>query len=115
MNDQDFQKIRSVIKEEVRTIVKEEVTVVVAEQLKPIKATLDKHTKILGEHTKKLGVLDEHTKKIDGLISDVHTLQEQVGAAFDKASLHADRNKREINEIKDHLGLEKLSPLSETL
>ena len=57
----------------------------------------------------KLDGLDEKTErvedKLDALTADVMDLQDQTKAIWDKISLEDDKNKREINEIKEHLGI----------
>lgn len=94
MNDEDLNKLRTVIKQEVTSIVHAE--------LEPIKKTLAKHTQILDEHTQ---ILDEHSQKLNALTVDVIELQDTAKAVWDKFSLVEEKQKREIREIKKHLRL----------
>lgn len=49
-------------------------------------------------------------QKLDALTGDVINLQDQTKAIWDKISLGDDRNKREVDEIKEHLGLPPSDP-----
>ena len=44
--------------------------------------------------------LDDHTKRLEALSGDVHDLQDQTKAIWDKVGMGHDRNKREINEFR---------------
>lgn len=78
-----------------RQIIKEEVTGIVQTELKPIKKTL-------GEHTKRLDRLED---KVDAARGDIEQLHMDVKGIRDKEGLFHSRNKREIDEIKTHIGL----------
>ena len=67
---------------------------IIQEELLPIKQTLN-----------------EHTEKLDILTGEVMVLQEQTKSIYDGIGLGDSRNKREIDEIKHHLGLKPLDPL----
>lgn len=56
-------------------------------------------------------ILDEHTEKLDTLTGEVMVLQEQTKSIYDAIDSGDSRNKREIDEIKHHLGLKPLDPL----
>lgn len=49
--------------------------------------------------------LDEHTQKLDALTGDVIKLQDDVKGIRDEIGLWHGRDKREIDEIKVHVGL----------
>lgn len=49
--------------------------------------------------------LEDHTKRLEALAGDTHDLQDQTKAIWDKVGMGHDRNKREIDEIKTHLGM----------
>lgn len=51
------------------------------------------------------GTLEDHTNRLEALAGDVHNLQDQTKAVWDKVGMGHDRNKREIDEIKTHLGM----------
>ena len=53
--------------------------------------------------------LEDHTKRLEALAGDVHNLQDQTKAIWDKVGMGHDRNKREIDEIKTHLGMPLIS------
>ena len=65
---------------------------VVEEKLEPIKKTLE-----------------EHTQKLDALTSDVIQLQDDVKGVRDEIGFWHQRDKREIDEIKVHVGLPIIS------
>lgn len=49
--------------------------------------------------------LEDHTRRLEALTGDVHDLQDQTKTIWDKVGMGHDKNKREINEIKTHLGM----------
>lgn len=51
------------------------------------------------------GTIEDHTRRLEALAGDVHNLQDQTKAIWDKVGMGHDRNKREIDEIKTHLGM----------
>jgi len=87
------QILRKIIKEELKPI---------HEELKPIREALDQHTKILDQHTKQLGRLED---RVDATAGDVEQLLMDVKGLKDGVGFWHDRDKREIDEIKTHLGL----------
>lgn len=54
---------------------------------------------------------DHVDQRIEALTADVMRLQDVTGAIWDKMALEDSRNKRDIDEIKGHLGLKPLDPL----
>jgi len=53
--------------------------------------------------------LKDHTSRLEALAGDVYDLQDQTKAIWDKVGMGHDRNKREIDEIKAHLGMPIIS------
>lgn len=98
---------------------------IIREELEPVKKTqakhthiLGKHTQILGEHTKILGkhsktlgenskILEEHSDKLDAITVELHQVHQLADATLDVVQGRYEKNKREIDEIKDHLGFIK--------
>ncbi len=68
---------------------------IIKEELEPIKETLDKHT----------GRLDSLENKVDALSGDIEQLHMDVKGIRDQVGMRHDRNKREIDEVKTHLGM----------
>lgn len=70
MNKTDLEQIEAVVGKKLK------------EELKPIKVTLDEHTRKLDEHTRILGEhtrkLDEHTERLDSLTHDMITVQQKT-------------------------------------
>ena len=50
---------------------------------------------------------DIHTKKIDALTADMYKVQKLAETTVDIVKARYEKNKREIDETKDHLGLRK--------
>lgn len=68
------------------------------------KKLLDEGLKPITEKLEKVEeTLDDHTKMLEALAGDVHGLQDQTKAIWDKVGMGHDRNKREIDEIKSRL------------
>lgn len=63
--------------------------------VKDIQATQSKQTKIL----------DEHSDKLDALLGDMIDVQASTKATYDLVKATHENNRREIDEIKEHLGL----------
>jgi hypothetical protein len=84
---------------------------ILKEELAPIIETQQQHTKILGEHSQLLGehsqLLNEHSDKLDSLTAELHQVHTLANATLDIVSARYEKNKREIDEIKDHLGMTK--------
>jgi len=91
---------------------------ILKEELKPILTVLgehskilDQHTKILDQHTKILDqhskILEKHTRQIEDIIVELHEVHRLATATSDIVKARYEKNKREIDEIKDHLGLRK--------
>ncbi len=72
--------------------------------LKEHSGILKEHSGILKEHS---GILKEHTKKIDALMSELYEVHKLAEATADIVKARYEKNKREIDEIKDHLDLPK--------
>lgn len=107
MTDTDVKKIKDALKEEIKPLHGE---------LAKLKQELDKSNiervrtnTNLRDLSKDLARLDSNIEslgeKIDALTGDVIDLQQTTGAIWDKISLESDKAKREIDEIKEHLGL----------
>lgn len=70
---------------------------ILKEELKPIIVILGKHSKIL----------EKHTRQIEDIIAELHEVHKLAGMTSDIVMARYEKNKREIDEIKDHLGLPK--------
>lgn len=79
---------------------------ILKEELQPIIKTQQKHSKILGEHSK---VLEEHSEHLDDITAELHQVHKLADTTLDVVKARYEKNKREIDEIKDHLGLQKES------
>lgn len=81
----------------------------VLKQQSAMNEKLDQHTKVLNNHTKQLNevqeTLEDHTGRLEALAGDVEQLKMDVTGIKDAEGMFHSRNKREIDEIKDHLGL----------
>ncbi|MBI2593776.1 hypothetical protein HYW44_04000 [Candidatus Daviesbacteria bacterium] len=77
---------------------------ILKEELQPIIEVLGEHSKVLGEHSKLLGT---HGQKIDALVAEMHEVHKLADTTVDIVKARYEKNKREIDEIKDHLGLPK--------
>lgn len=91
---------------------------IIREELEPVKKTQQEHSRILKGHSK---LLASHSKDLGNIKKDLSDVKEDVDTI--KAELHQvhqladvtldvvkgryEKNKREIDEIKDHLGLPK--------
>lgn len=94
---------------QLRTIIREEVTEIVQTELKPVKKDIKniqgdvKNVQgTLADHSKRLTRLEE---KVDALSGDIEQLHMDVKGIRDKEGMYHSRNKREIDEIKTHIGL----------
>lgn len=102
---------------QLRSIIREEVTGIVKTELKPVKEDL----KILQKDVKSIqGTLADHSKrltrvedKVDALSGDIEQLHDDVKGIRDKEGMYHSRNKREIDEIKTHLGMPLISDIPE--
>ncbi|MBI2017886.1 hypothetical protein HYS92_02440 [Candidatus Daviesbacteria bacterium] len=112
-----------------RQIIKEEVTTIVKEELKPIDKRLGNVEEGLDTVKKEIkearGDVNALREDVDGLKKDVKEMSENVDAARgdienlhmdvkgirDKEGLFHSRNKREIDEIKTHLGMPLMSDI----
>ena len=70
---------------------------IIKEELVPVINTQQDHSKILSEHT----------EKIDALTEELHTVHQLADTTVDIVKGRYEKNKREIDEIKDHLNLPK--------
>lgn len=50
---------------------------------------------------------EEHSQKIDAITVELHQVHKLADATLDVVKGRYEKNKREIDEVKDHLGLEK--------
>ncbi len=93
---------------------------VVNKAVDPIKETLKNHTRILGDHTRILEshskileghskTLEGHTSRLEALSGDMEQVLSEVKATHDEIGLWHQRDKREIDEIKEHLNLPLMS------
>ncbi len=116
MDDQYLNKFRSIIRAEI------DIALEIA--LKPIKQTLEVHGKKLDEHSQKLdehgqkldelgSTQNEHTGKIDALIAEVSVMHQEIGGLRDQTKLYYENNKRNINQIRQKLGMPKSPSLTE--
>lgn len=76
------------------------------DQQSVINEKLDVLSKDIGEVKETQG---DHTKRLEALVGDVHDLQDQIKALDDKTGMYHARNKREVDEIKEHLNLPIIS------
>lgn len=74
------------------------------EELKPVLKILGEHSQILGEHSQDLKT---HGAKIDALVAEMHQVHKLAETTVDIVKARYEKNKKEIDEIKDHLGLSK--------
>lgn len=74
---------------------------IIKEELEPIDERLGKVEDKLGKVDKRLVRVEE---KVDALSGDIEQLHLDVKGIRDKEGLFHTRNKREIDEIKTHLG-----------
>lgn len=79
-----------ILKKEMGPIIEETVRPMFKQSLKPIIATQE-----------------IHTRKIDALTADMSKVQKLAETTVDIVKARYEKNKREINEVKDHLGLRK--------
>lgn len=88
----DPKQLRKIIKEELEPVKK-----AFKEELEPVKKELESVKK-----TQK-----EHTEKIDALTEEMFTVHQLASTTLDVVKGRYEKNKREIDEIKDHLNLPK--------
>jgi len=74
------------------------------EELAPIIKTQQKHTRKLEESFEKL---EANSQKLDTLTAEINQVHKLADATVDIVKGRYEKNKREINEIKDHLKLSK--------
>lgn len=98
---------------QLRQIIRKEITTVVQTELKPVKKDLNELRggvstlkKDLKEVKKEVLELKEN---VDAARGDIEKLHLDVKGIRDKEGLFHSRNKREIDEIKTHLGLPLMS------
>lgn len=107
MTDEDLKKIKAALKEEVKPLhgelakVKQEINELALNQIRS-RSEITKLSRDLARIDSNIETLGE---KADALLVDVKDLQDQTGAIWDKVSLEAEKTKREVNVIKEHLGL----------
>lgn len=92
-----------------RLVIREEVTDVIQTQLEPIKRDiggLKTDVNTLKEDVKEVKKdLKELREDVDAARGDIETIRIDVQAIKEKQGMYHARNKREIDEIKTHLGL----------
>lgn len=74
------------------------------EALKPIIETQEKHSTLLENHST---LLEKHSRQLEDIIVELHDVHKLARATSDVVMARYEKNKREIDEIKDHLGLPK--------
>lgn len=91
---------------------------ILKEELKPIIDTQKDQGKVLSEHSQILAkqgkvqeqqgkILQEQGEKLDALTVEVHQVHQLANVTVDVVVARYEKNKREIDEIKDHLSLTK--------
>lgn len=86
-----------ILKEELRPIIEATVRPMLKEALKPIIETQEKHSTLL----------ERHSRQLEDIIVELHDVHKLARATSDVVMARYEKNKREIDEIKDHLGLPK--------
>lgn len=89
-----------------KTIVEE----VVNKAVGPIKKDLSEVKLTLEDHTR---ILEDHTRRLEAVGGDVEQLLTDVKGIRDKEGMAHSRNKREIDEIKQHLNLPLIPDIPE--
>ncbi len=115
----DENKLKAIVEEAINTAVN------------PIKTILEDHTKRFGriddtleDHTRRLDkiddtleehtkILEDHSRRLEAIAGDTEQLIQDVKGARDKDGMYHSRNKREIDEIKKHIGLPLISDVPE--
>lgn len=77
---------------------------IIREELAPIKKTQLEHSNLLQEHT---NFLQEHSEKLDAITAELHDVHQLADTTLDIVKGRYEKNKKEIDEIKDHLDLPK--------
>lgn len=102
---------------QLRSIIKEEVTGIVQTQLQPIKKDLKDLREGVDSIKEDVTIVKKDIKElredVDALRGDVADLQDQTKGVWDKIDLGHKRNKREIDEIKTHIGLTLMPDIPE--
>lgn len=70
---------------------------IIKEELEPIKKTQQNHSE----------KLENHSGKLDAVTAELHQVHQLADATLDVVKGRYEKNKREINEIKEHLNLPK--------
>lgn len=70
---------------------------IIKEELRPIIETQKQHSK----------TLNEHSEKLDAISGELYQVHQLADTTLDVVKGRYEKNKREINEVKDHLGLPK--------
>lgn len=70
---------------------------ILKEELEPIVLVLADHSKLL----------EKHSRQIEDIIAELHEVHKLASMTSDIFKARYEKNKREIDEIKDHLGLPK--------
>ena len=91
-------EMKPIIEETVRPMLEETVRPMIEETMRPM---LDQALKPIIE-TQQI-----HTRKIDALTADMHKVQKLAETTVDIVKARYENNKREIDEIKDHLEMPK--------
>ncbi len=88
---------------DLRKILKEELQPLINSQ-DELQKSQDGILKTLTKHSKKL---DQHSEKLDSITAELGHVHQLADVTLDVVTARYESNKREIDEIKDHLNLPK--------
>lgn len=98
----DPKQLRKIIKEELEPV-KEEI----ASVKKDLGSVKDDVSNVKKNLVSVIKTQKEHTEKIDALTEEMFTVHQLASTTLDVVKGRYEKNKREIDEIKDHLNLPK--------
>lgn len=96
--------------QKIGVVIDEKINKALENALEPIKQTLNEHSEKLDTLTT---TVEEHGEKIDILIAESHDTHELVRGVHDVVKGRYEKNKREIDEIKQHLNLPIIPPFGD--
>jgi AmiR/NasT family two-component response regulator len=91
-------QFKEILKAELQPIIEATVKPILEEALKPIIQTQQKHSNLL----------EKYSRQLEDIIVELNEVHKLAEATSDVVMARYEKNKREIDEIKDHLGLPKL-------
>lgn len=97
MNDQDLKKIDAIVNKRIK-----ESSAATRGGLSDVRNEL---SRLVLRVSSLKSETEELSDKVGSLIVDTSDLKDQVDAIWDKISIVADKNKKEIDEVKEHLGI----------